>query len=213
MTDQTVPESPAVPPTPPERISSLDDLAAACTAAGLRKVGPGVWWAEHFKVEANRGADGRFWGVDVELHIDDPDAHEDDEILWEVSYGVGVPAAVLVSAFAAAGAVPDTPTADDIDRATSRALARCVAGISEVLGMSEDAEAADVAARVRALVVGEGVAQPDGWAGLPTPEDVAAEMSRRMAGSDTAARRESLVMTAARAIDAVAVLREKGQTR
>jgi hypothetical protein len=53
----------------------------------------------------------------------------------------------------------------------------------------------------------------DGWADLPTPEDVAAEMSRQMTGSDTAARRESLVTTACRALDAIGTLREKGQTR
>jgi hypothetical protein len=42
---------------------------------------------------------------------------------------------------------------------------------------------------------------------------VAAEMSRQMTGSDTAARRESLVTTACRALDAIGTLREKGQTR
>lgn len=44
-------------------------------------------------------------------------------------------------------------------------------------------------------------------AALPTPEDVAAEMSRRMVGSDTVARRQSLLDPACRALDAVRALR------
>lgn len=53
----------------------------------------------------------------------------------------------------------------------------------------------------------------DGWADLPTPEHVAAEMSRQAVGPDTQARRDSLVWTACRALDAIGTLRERGVRR
>lgn len=63
------------------------------------------------------------------------------------------------------------------------------------------------------LLVAEIRALRDGWADLPTPEDVAAEMSRQEVGSDTQARRDSLTWTACRALDAIGTLRERGVRR